>query len=341
MQAMRRFHASELAMRLALTHYDILTVTSDAPQEVIRAAYKALCRQYHPDLNAGSADTTRTMAIINVSYDILSSPSKRRAYDDWLAEQESLHGRIATILPSWRKLTYQFASTMPRDWYVLVSRHARIATSHIWQHAAVYTIAMLTMAITAVAILHPEGEPFPMEAERSQVAPSAAATELRHVPTSYPQLVLAKATTISVPDASASGYVRPRHAPNGQAWPTSAAYLADTPILHDDGNATVKVENADNASDVYARLIAVSGLNEYLVREFYIPAYGQFALGNLPPGRYDLRYFILDNGRESREEFVINDGAGSDSTWKTQVTVSLDNARSTGMESAGFSSLQF
>lgn len=338
---MHRSHASEHAMRLALTHYDILNVTRDAPQEVIRAAYKALCRQYHPDLNAGSVDTTRTMAIINVSYDILSSPSKRTAYDDWLAEQESLHGRIATILPNWRNVTFRFASALPGGWQALVSRHARTTTSHIWEHAAVYAIAMLTMAITAVAIMHPEGEPFPLEIERPKVPSSIAAPELHHAPTSYPQLVLAKATTISVSNSSPSGYVRPRHAPNGQAWPASAAYLQDTPILHDDGNATVRVENAENASDVYARLIAVYGLNEYLVREFYIPAYGQFALGNLPPGRYDLRYFSLDNGRESREEFIVNDAAGADSSWETQVTVSLDNARSKAMESTGFSATQF
>lgn len=331
-------------MRLALTHYDILNVTRDAPQEVIRAAYKALCRQYHPDLNAQSADTTRTMAVINVSYDILSSPSKRRAYDAWLAEQESLHGRIATILPRWRKSTFQFTSATA--WpafsrHAFASGHMHAAISHVCQHAAVYAIAMLTMAITAVAIMHPEREPFEPEAELTQVAPSSAAPESRHAPAPYPQLVLAKATAISAPSSPHSGYVRPRHAPNGQAWPTDAAYLQDTPVLHDDGNVTVKVENAENASDVYARLVAVHGLNEYPVREFYIPAHGEFALRNLRSGRYDLRYFSLDNGRQAREELVIDEGKESDSASKTHLTVSLDSARNNGMESLGSTAAQF
>ncbi|TCS35961.1 DnaJ-like protein [Paucimonas lemoignei] len=328
-------------MKLALTHYDILNVTRDAPHEVIRAAYKALCRQYHPDLNAGSADTNRTMAIINVSYDILSSSSKRKAYDDWLAEQESLHGLIATILPTWKSLALQLASRLPitRFRYAFANRLLQTGASHVWQHAGVYAIAVATMVLTAIAVTYPEEQPFQAGVDWPQEAPAPVTLEPRHAPSSSPQLVLAKATSISLPNAASARYVRPHQAPNGQAWPNGAAYLKDAPILNDDGNITMVVANADNTSDVYAKLIEVRGLYELPVREFYIPAHGEFTLRNVSPGRYDLRYVSLDYGRQAREKIVIHEDAGSAA--QTQVTVRLDSATGTSMESIGLQVTQF
>ena len=44
------------------THYDNLKVSRGAPQEVIRAAYKALSQKYHPDKNPGEEKAARIMA---------------------------------------------------------------------------------------------------------------------------------------------------------------------------------------------------------------------------------------------------------------------------------------
>lgn len=63
------------------THYDNLKVATDAPPEVIRAAYKALSQRYHPDKNPDDAQAARIMAIINASYDVLSNPEKRKQHD--------------------------------------------------------------------------------------------------------------------------------------------------------------------------------------------------------------------------------------------------------------------
>ena len=43
-------------MKKIHTHYDNLKVTRDAPTEVIRAAYRALSQQFHPDRNPGNAE---------------------------------------------------------------------------------------------------------------------------------------------------------------------------------------------------------------------------------------------------------------------------------------------
>lgn len=70
------------------THYDNLKVARNAPQEVIRAAYRTLSLTYHPDKNPGNPDAARIMAIINKSYEVLSDPVKRREHDEWIAREE-------------------------------------------------------------------------------------------------------------------------------------------------------------------------------------------------------------------------------------------------------------
>jgi curved DNA-binding protein CbpA len=70
------------------THYDNLKVSRHAPQEVIRAAYKALSQKYHPDKNQGDERAARIMAIVNTAYNILSDPLRRKEHDDWIASEE-------------------------------------------------------------------------------------------------------------------------------------------------------------------------------------------------------------------------------------------------------------
>jgi hypothetical protein len=70
------------------THYDNLKVARLAPQEVIRAAYKALSQKYHPDKNPGDEKAARIMAIVNGAYSTLSDPVRRREHDEWIAAEE-------------------------------------------------------------------------------------------------------------------------------------------------------------------------------------------------------------------------------------------------------------
>ena len=70
------------------THYDNLKVSRMAPQEVIRAAYKALSQKYHPDKNPGDEKAARIMAILNSAYETLSDPQRRKEHDEWIASEE-------------------------------------------------------------------------------------------------------------------------------------------------------------------------------------------------------------------------------------------------------------
>ena len=71
------------------THYDNSKVTRNAPDSVIRAAYKALMQQYHPDKYDGTeVQALRITKIINDAYEILNEPVRRAEHDKWIDEQE-------------------------------------------------------------------------------------------------------------------------------------------------------------------------------------------------------------------------------------------------------------
>ena len=62
--------------------YALLGVAPQAEPDVIRAAYRALARRYHPD-RTGAVNRDSRMAEINQAYEVLSCPERRRAYDQW------------------------------------------------------------------------------------------------------------------------------------------------------------------------------------------------------------------------------------------------------------------
>jgi curved DNA-binding protein CbpA len=69
------------------SHYETLNITRDAPDFLIRAAYKSLSQKYHPDVNPENPDANATMAAINYAYQTLSDVQKRKSYDQWLEKQ--------------------------------------------------------------------------------------------------------------------------------------------------------------------------------------------------------------------------------------------------------------
>ena len=84
-------------MQKAKSHYDNLKVSRDAPQEVVRAAYRSLAQKYHPDRNQNSPEAVRIMGLINKAYEVLSDPAKRSDHDAWLQSVE----RNASTQKTW------------------------------------------------------------------------------------------------------------------------------------------------------------------------------------------------------------------------------------------------
>ena len=73
-----------------MNYYELLEINESASQEVIKAAYRALAKKYHPDTFKGSAtEREKSMAELNAAFDVLSDPIKRKKYDESLKLEET------------------------------------------------------------------------------------------------------------------------------------------------------------------------------------------------------------------------------------------------------------
>src|SRR5215472_19229685 len=62
-------------------YYAILGVTRDATLRQIKAAYRKLARQHHPDANPGDPGAATRFRDITEACETLSDPARRKAYD--------------------------------------------------------------------------------------------------------------------------------------------------------------------------------------------------------------------------------------------------------------------
>ena len=65
---------------MAKNPYTVLGVSETATDEEIRAAYRRLAKQYHPDLNPNEPIAAAKMNDVNVAYDQIKTAEKRAAY---------------------------------------------------------------------------------------------------------------------------------------------------------------------------------------------------------------------------------------------------------------------
>ena len=65
--------------------YETLEVSPRASSFVIRAAYRCLAQQHHPDKNPDAVGAGQRLTLINEAYAVLSDAVKRMSYDRSLA----------------------------------------------------------------------------------------------------------------------------------------------------------------------------------------------------------------------------------------------------------------
>jgi hypothetical protein len=164
-------------------HYAVLGVSQASEDVVIRAAYRALMRRYHPDADPSSEASQRAQAI-NAAYAVLSDPDKRARYDGSLAAQ-------GLIKPEER-------------------HRSSLARRMVPGPAGLIGIAALAATATLIAISPPIGmipedglplsaEPRPSRADRSESANPASGTQ-QDLP-SADAAIRSTATTSQVPNA--------------------------------------------------------------------------------------------------------------------------------------------
>ena len=67
--------------RTEINHYATLGLDRRCTAAQIRAAYRLLAKQHHPDLNSGSCEAVKRTQALNAAHEILNDPERRLAYD--------------------------------------------------------------------------------------------------------------------------------------------------------------------------------------------------------------------------------------------------------------------
>jgi curved DNA-binding protein CbpA len=79
-----------------MNHYLLLGVPQDADPDMIRSAFRALARRYHPDAGEGSS-ADRFRQILN-AYETLNDPTRRGDYDRSLQNRSVTMAQLADPL---------------------------------------------------------------------------------------------------------------------------------------------------------------------------------------------------------------------------------------------------
>jgi len=282
------------------THYDNLKVARQAPQEVIRAAYKALSQKYHPDKNPGDEKAARIMAIVNTAYNILSDPVRRKEHDEWIAAEE--------WEVEWLESTAEEGRERSRnDWEATPSaarRPYRAMRDPRWWLAL--SGCFLAGAAVAVLLIQPPrmlpsalawGVKDEVASSVGAVAPAAdAATENWGAPfapdsKAPPPEIKALAVTQLVVPARAPDCETDLHgltAPNGEPWPAQSGYVAGYPVSNEGDEMQVLVDNSANSSPIFVRIYDLDRRSN--VRHAFVQARGTLAIDKLAVGKYEVRY---------------------------------------------------
>ena len=305
------------------THYDNLKVARDAPDFVIRAAYKTLSQRYHPDKHPGDERAGRVMALINSSYEVLSDPERRAAHDAWIAREEAKLAREraqkpqggAPIPPHWQQHPPpkpQTSAPQHRE-----RKGTLLASILLWPLKAVLRIFAAVPQLLLLVLLF--GGIWLWDALAPDRPPPAGPKPYQANAPARPD-----SSRASKPAREANRYVRPVAAPNGSPWPNRAAYIKGYPVDHDDGYSKVTVDNSRNDSDVFVKLVSLEGSSAYPVRQFFVPARSRFTLDDVSAGRYDIRYRDLESGGLSRSEAIdVEEIDNGDSVQFSNITLTL------------------
>jgi hypothetical protein len=287
------------------THYDNLKVSRHAPQEVIRAAYKALSQKYHPDKNPGDERAARIMAIVNTAYNILSDPVRRKEHDDWIASEEwevewleSTHEdgrerprgdahwepRQVQAPPRWRFLL------APRWWGGMLAFFAAGAglAMVLLDPPRVLPAALAWAGKPPVAggAKTPAPPPDPLGADASNDGWARPAGQADAPPDIKALAVTQLVVPERAPDCDTD--LQSQVSPNGDPWPPQSGYIDGYPVGNQGEEMQVLVDNSNNPSPVLVKIYDLDRRSN--VRHAYVLGRAKFMIDKLTAGKYEVRY---------------------------------------------------
>ena len=285
------------------THYDNLKVSRHAPQEVIRAAYKALSQKYHPDKNPGDEKAARIMAIVNTAYNTLSDPVRRKEHDEWIAAEE--------WEVEWLESSHAEEGQVRGDgWEARPPESARppyrIVRDPRWWLGL--TGCFVAGAAAAVLLVEPKGVLPTALAWSGKPAPAANAARPDELGTDasadgWARYYMPDGSRAPAPDIKALGITQlvvPARAPDcetdlqtlvsptGEPWPEESGYIAGYPVGNNGAEMQVLVDNSANSSPVFVKIYDLD--RRANVRHAFVQAKGTLMIDKLAAGKYEVRY---------------------------------------------------
>ncbi|MFC0251071.1 J domain-containing protein [Massilia consociata] len=300
------------------THYDNLKVARGAPQEVIRAAYKALSQKYHPDKNPGDEKAARIMAIVNTAYNTLSDPVRRKEHDEWIASEE---WEVEWLESTGTEETGSNGRARPESWEARPAepqpRGSLLRDPRWWLGL---TTCFVAGAAAAVLLVEPEpgklppalawaGKPEPATAAVTEARPDelGADTSTEGWARRFggegkepPPEIKALAVTQLVVPARAPDCgtdLQTLTAPSGDPWPAESGYLPGYPFGNSGSEMQVMIDNSANASPIFVKLYDLDRRSN--VRHAFVQPRATFLIDKLTAGKYEVRYqnIIVGDGR--------------------------------------------
>jgi len=302
------------------THYDNLKVSRGAPQEVVRAAYKALSQKYHPDKNPGDERAARIMAIVNTAYGTLADPQRRKEHDEWIAQEEY----EIELLESTRQDEPVRNGDAPQAWpgdVDTVRRRRRLLRNWRWWATAVtclgagwlggvMTVAEPRQVSTVLAAAwggKPAGDAaggtaaaqpqYPRagrEAEARDGWPTAPRPYSPEDDTLPPPIKVMALSQVVLPGyaGDCSNETPALVAPNGEPWPTRSGYVEGFPVMSKGEDMQLTLDNSGNAFPVFIKVYDLD--RRVNVRYAFVQAQDKFLVDQLANGKYEIRYQNID-----------------------------------------------
>jgi hypothetical protein len=284
------------------THYDNLNVSREAPPEVIRAAYRALCQKFHPDRNPGDANATRIMGIVNAAYEVLSDPTKRRAHDEWIRSKEAAP-------PPASHASYAAGSSPQSSVPPTASPRQPPKRSHFRRHVQLYASLLLVVGMCGALSLTGTAKHSPTNAP-------AFARPSRIVPSPMPPPVETATGIVEVlgdgADAPGAKQAKVRNSPFRRrpqasvdaSLPSEADLFGPatgTELIRGGmkGLSSLKVSNGTDHDAVVNLLVG-----DRTLRAVYIGKGRTWRIPNVAPGSYRLRFAIGKSWNPTTQRFV-------------------------------------